>query len=38
MSALEWWTWVAIVVLVVGSIAVFFWFARDLIRMAREER
>ena len=38
MSALAWWTWVAIVVLVAGSIAVFVWFARDLLRMAREER
>jgi hypothetical protein len=38
MTALELWTWVSIGVLVVGSSAVFVWFARDLVRMNRNKR
>jgi hypothetical protein len=38
MTAIELWTWIAIGVLIVGSCAVFVWFARDLLRMAREKR
>jgi hypothetical protein len=34
---LELWTRIAIGVLIWGSIAVFSWFARDLLRMSRED-
>lgn len=34
-AALTLWTWVAIVVLVVGSLAVFVWFLRDASRLMR---
>ena len=33
MTALEWWTWVAIAVLILGSMGVFVWFVRDLMRL-----
>lgn len=36
MSALELWTRVAIGVLTLGSLIVFVWFVRDLLRMGRE--
>lgn len=35
MSALELWTRVAVAVLIFGSMGVFVWFVRDLIRMVR---
>ena len=35
MTALELWTWISIAVLMLGSCAVFIWFLRDLLRMAR---
>jgi len=35
MSSLEFWTQVAIWILILGSIAVFAWFARDLVRLGR---
>lgn len=38
MTALEFWTGVAIGILIVGSLTVFAWFVRDLVRMGREER
>ena len=38
MTALELWTWIAIGVLILGSSAVFVWFARDLLRLARGDR
>jgi hypothetical protein len=38
VSALELWTRIAIAVLIVGSLAVFVWFVRDLLRMMREDR
>ena len=38
MTALELWTRIAIWVLIWGSIAVFGWFVRDLVRMSREGR
>lgn len=38
MSSLAFWTWLAIGVLTLGSAAVFLWFLRDLLRMAREAR
>lgn len=37
MTAMELWTRIAILVLIWGSIAVFIWFARDLLRMSRED-
>ncbi len=37
MSAWEFWTWVAIAVLVFGSIAAFIWFLRDAVRLFRQE-
>ena len=36
--AIELWTRIAIWVLIWGSIAVFGWFVRDLVRMSREGR
>jgi hypothetical protein len=36
VSVWTFWTWVAIVVLTFGSIAVFAWFLRDLVRIRRE--
>jgi hypothetical protein len=36
VSVWTFWTWVAIVVLTFGSIAVFVWFLRDLVRIRRE--
>lgn len=38
MTALELWTRVAIWILIGGSIAVFGWFLRDLLRLARPRR
>ena len=35
MSALDFWTWVSIGVLTVGSALVFAWFLRDLARLRR---
>ncbi len=37
MTGLELWTRIAIWVLTWGSIAVFIWFVRDLLRMSRED-
>jgi hypothetical protein len=36
MSVWELWTWVSIVVLTIGSMAVFLWFLLDLVRVRRE--
>lgn len=38
MTALELWTRAAIAVLIGGSLVVFIWFLRDLMRMGREWR
>ena len=38
MTALELWTWISIVVLILGSSAVFVWFLRDVLRMGRRKR
>lgn len=31
-------TWIAVAILIVGSLAVFVWFLLDLVRMARADR
>jgi hypothetical protein len=36
MNVWSLWTWVAIGVLIFGSLAVFAWFLRDLLRIRRE--
>lgn len=36
MTVWTFWTWVSIAVLTVGSVAVFLWFLRDLVRIRRE--
>jgi len=35
MSSLQFWTVLAIWTLILGSLAVFAWFARDLVRLGR---
>jgi hypothetical protein len=36
MSSWEVWTWISIVILTVGSAAVFFWFLADIVRIRRQ--
>lgn len=38
MSSLDFWSWASIGVLTVGSLGVFVWFLRDIVRMTRRER
>lgn len=37
MSAWEAWTWIAIAVLMFGSVAAFVWFLRDVARLFQHE-
>jgi hypothetical protein len=37
MSRWEVWTWIAIAVLIFGSIGAFVWFLRDAVRLFRGE-
>jgi hypothetical protein len=37
MSRWELWTWLAIAVLIFGSIGAFIWFLRDAVRLFRGE-
>lgn len=34
-ASLGFWTWIAIGVLLIGSVAVFFWFLADAVRLFR---
>jgi hypothetical protein len=36
MSSWEFWTWVSILILTVGAVAVFGWFLVDILRIRRE--
>lgn len=37
MNRWEFWTWLAIFVLIFGSIGAFLWFLRDAVRLFRGE-